>query len=407
MLRWVPFISYSHLRFRSGKHSVQWMTLISFFSVTIITAATILIQSVMNGLTSLVIQLYQSMEPDIRIVNNEKKYFYRKEFPDAVLQKPFVSASAPVYEKKALIKTDRQSYYITVCCIGREYLKVVPLDTLIKEGTADFSGKFLFIGKGLGDVLGASAASSFNNISLLAPEKNISDELIQNESSLYRQVYPPLLGYFSLNDELDFSKIFISEHYVQELFSDSGMCSSIDLKVSGNPDRVALKLKTELGEKWKVIPRSQTNLLLIKTLRSEKEITFYVLIFILAIALITVIGSITMLIIEKKKDIFILYTMGARIPDIKKIFILDGVGITFLGGLTGMALGLLTAWFQETYHFVPFGEHFIISYYPVQIQTSDVIKTLSGIVFMSILAGIYPSHYFISEDLLKFSSNKV
>jgi len=383
------------------------MTMISFFSVTIITAATILIQSVMNGLTSLVVQLYQSMEPDIRIVKNEKKYFFRNEFPDSVLQTSFVVAFAPVYEKKALIKTDRQSYYIAVSCIGKEYLKVVPLDTLIKEGTADFNGKFMFIGKGLADALGASTVSSFNNISLLAPEKNITDEILQNESSLYRQVYPPLRGYFSLNDELDFSKIFISENYVQELFSDSGKCSSIDLKVSGDPDRIARKLKSTLGENWRVTPRSQTHLLLVKTLKSEKEITFYVLIFILAIALITVIGSITMLIIEKKKDIFILHSLGARISDIKKIFILDGVGITFLGGLTGMALGLLIVWIQETYHLVPFGEHFVISYYPVKIESSDVIKTLLGIIFMSTLAGIYPSHYFISEDSLKFSSNKI
>lgn len=406
-MRWIFFLSLKYLPFKGKKQSIQWITRISLFSITVISACAIIIQSVMNGLTHLVVDLYNSLEPDLRIEHIEKKYFKKTDFPFEKLKQISGIKFSGVYEKKLLIKNQDKTHFVTAVFCGSDYIDQIPFSSIIKEGSSDLKGNFLVMGKSLADALGIGAAyHSFDFVSMLGPPKEKPDLLSAN-SEFFNKVDLKVSGIFILNEELDMSKIYVSDKNLFDLVEDTLSLSSVHIK-SSNPNLKETKnnLKAFLGEKWKVFTREESNFALIKTLNSEKQITTYILWFVLLIGLFTVIGSITMIILDKKRDIFILNSMGAELNKIKRIFILDGLLITFWGGVSGLIIGLLVCYIQQKFHIIPFGDDFIIDYYPVKVEWADVLKNLMAVVLMSLMAGLYPAANFISSKKLQYSRVK-
>jgi lipoprotein-releasing system permease protein len=157
-----------------------------------------------------------------------------------------------------------------------------------------------------------------------------------------------------------------------------------------NSDEVRAAVSEILGAGYKVETRYQQNEVLYKTLKSEKMWTFLILIFVLVIATFNTIGSLTLLIIEKKKDIGVLWSMGAGKKIIRRIFFTEGLLISLAGTIGGIALGLLICVLQQQFGLIRFGEGFVVDYYPVAIKFNDLTNILIAVTAIGLLAAWYP-----------------
>jgi len=173
----------------------------------------------------------------------------------------------------------------------------------------------------------------------------------------------------------------------------------LSLKKGENFSAIQKEIERTLGDKYVVKNREQQNELLYKTLRSEKAWTFIILFFILVIATFNVIGSLTMLIIEKKKDITILYNMGADMQLIRRIFLVEGMMITSIGAFTGLVLGVLICWLQQTFSFVKFDEGYVVDAYPVSFHAADFVLIICSVMLIGFFAAWYPVRIFTKKHL--------
>ena len=185
------------------------------------------------------------------------------------------------------------------------------------------------------------------------------------------------------------------------MFDEPNKITAIEIGCDKNKsDQIQNQLQQKLGRKFVVKNRYQLNDVLFKTLQTEKLATFIILAFILIIATFNIIGALTMLIIEKRKDIKTLYCMGASIQLIRNIFMREGFLITGIGAGIGLALGLLICWLQMEFHFVKFGDEFVIPYYPIDIQLNDFIWLFGLIMLIGFFAALYPVRVFTKMDLV-------
>jgi ABC-type lipoprotein release transport system permease subunit len=168
-----------------------------------------------------------------------------------------------------------------------------------------------------------------------------------------------------------------------------------------------MELQQLIGEQLICKTRFEQNELLFKTLKSEKWWTFLILAFIIVIGTFNIVGSITMLMIEKKKDMSVLTVMGADSNLVRKIFLTEGFFIGLIGAVSGLLLGLLICYLQIKYQFVPFSEGFVVKSYPVKIMFSDVVYIFSTVMFIGFLAAWYPVRSFTKNFEPDFRSGEM
>ena len=238
-----------------------------------------------------------------------------------------------------------------------------------------------------------------NELSLFSPVKGKNGSL--NPEDNLNQLYASPCGLFSINDEFDYQFAFVSLTTAKKLFDEPNKISAIEIACEADKsDQIQSLLQRKLGYKFIVKNRFQLNDVLFKTLQTEKLATFIILAFILIIATFNIIGALTMLIIEKRKDIKTLYCMGANISLIRNIFMREGFLITGIGAGIGLALGLLVCWLQIQFHLVKFGDEFVIPYYPIEIQLNDFIWLFGLIMLIGFFAALYPVRVFTKMDLV-------
>lgn len=361
----------------------------------------------MNGLTGIVADLYNAFEPDIKITSAEGKFFKADgSFIKSINAVNGVRLVSKTLSDKALIKNGERQSLVTVRGIDQQFNKITKIDSAIVEGNFtlnDSERPTILLGRGIANQLEVSVASFANELSLFSPRRGKSESL--NPMDNMNQVYCSASGIFSLNDELDFSFVFVNLETAKKLFETPDRVSSLEISCEeGQKEKVQRVLQEKLGSGYVVKNRYQLNDTLFKSLETEKLATFIILAFILVIATFNIIGALTMLIIEKKKDIKTLHSMGADLQLIRRIFMREGFLISGIGAVLGLLLGLFVCWLQVTFHLVTFGEDFIIPYYPIVMQLKDFIWIFGLIMLISFLAALYPIRVFTNTDLVHGAS---
>ena len=205
-----------------------------------------------------------------------------------------------------------------------------------------------------------------------------------------------------MNDDFDFKYVIVDIGLARELLDCTNEVSSVEISLNEGADLkgVQAQLSSVLGDKFVIKNRYQLNDVLFKTLESEKLWTFIILAFILIIATFNIIGALTMLIIEKKKDIKTLYCMGADNTLISRIFMGEGFLITAIGAVIGLSLGLIICLLQMKFHFVEFDDQYVIPYYPVDLQLHDFVWIIGLIMLIGFFAALYPVRVFTRNDFV-------
>jgi lipoprotein-releasing system permease protein len=394
------FIAKRYLVSKKSHNAINIISGIAVTGVCIGTLALVIVLSAFNGLADLVESLYNSFDSDIHITLKQGKIF-SADAPELTELKKNKSIAyyTEVVEGNALLKFSDKQCIATIKGVDAQFRGMSGFDTLVREGKFDLTRNNIVIGKGIGLVLQTGPTDMFSPVSIFAPKRGTVNSINPEDGLNELKAYTA--GTFSINNEFDDKYVIMSIEKARTLFDFKNEVTSIELalKKGENFSAIQKEIERTLGDKYVVKNREQQNELLYKTLRSEKVWTFIILFFILVIATFNVIGSLTMLIIEKKKDITILYNMGADMQLIRKIFLVEGMLITSIGAFTGLFLGVFICWLQQTFSFVKFDEGYVVDAYPVSFHAADFVLIICSVLLIGFFAAWYPVRIFTKKHL--------
>jgi lipoprotein-releasing system permease protein len=373
-------------------------------AIALTTAALVIILSAMNGLTGYVANLYNAIEPDLKVMPASGKFFVADDNFIAKLKtvKGVNQISSSIFDN-ALMKSGDKQAIITIKGVDDNFINVTHFDSVIKEGTFQLKhgkDRFAVFGRGVASNLGININNLIEQIAIYSPKRGQEESLNPEDNFNQKFVFPS--GTFSLNNDFDFKYVIVDIDVARELLDCTNEVSAVEISINKDADMKELQgqLATLLGDKYTIKNRYQLNDVLFKTLESEKLWTFIILAFILIIATFNIIGALTMLIIEKKKDIKTLYCMGADNTLISRIFMGEGFLITAIGAGIGLTLGLIVCLLQMKFQFVEFSELSDIPYYPIELHVKDFVWIISLIMLIGFFAALYPVRVFTRNDFV-------
>jgi len=400
-------------RYLISKKSVNVINIISGISiagVTVGTFALVVILSVFNGLDFSIKSLFSRFDPDIRIVAAKGKSFDLKDGNfDALKQLNGVVSVTPVVEEDAILMYGKRQYFATIKGVPTNYNELSGLDS-----SSITSGRFLLeenqvpfavVGQGVAYYL--SVGLTFTDpIQIYTLKKGTTGRV--NLTNIFNHSFIYASGIFQNQQEIDSKYILVPFGYAQELCQLGSRVSAVEvgLQKGISADQVKTDISRILGDSFDVKTQFQQHELFYKVMQSEKWAIFLILAFVLVIASFNVLGSLSMLIIDKKADIAILQSMGANQKLTRTIFLFEGWMISLAGATFGVLLGVLICWIQTTFGIlkIPGNEgSFIFSVYPVQVRMTDLIAIFLLVSGIGFLAAWYPIR-FISGKYLTAST---
>ncbi len=399
------FIAFRYFFSKKSQRVINIISIISAIGVMIGTAALIIVLSVFNGFEDLILRLYNSFDPDLRIELYAGKSFDENKINISELKKiDGIAYINEVVEESALVKYHEKQYIIKLKGVSKDFEKMTGLDTMIIEGSFLLQSgdtDYAIVGGGIAYNLGIDTKNNFNQIEIYGPRKN-NPSLADPDGAFNRRFISPS-GIFSIQQEFDAKFIITPLRFAREIFDYSDKLTAIEigLKKGNNEDEIVKKIATQIGADFTIKNRFQQHELIYKIMRSEKWAVFLILTFILIIAIFNVISSLTMLVIEKKKDIAIYRSMGAEISFLRKIFLTEGMIITLAGAFSGLIVGMGICYLQESFGLIDLGGSgsFVIDSYPVKMASSDFIYVFITVCSIGLLAAWYPAKRLIREEI--------
>ncbi len=379
-----------------SKKSHNVINIISWISVTGIaigTMALIIVLSAFNGLETLVEDLYASFDPDLKITIVEGKTFDVNEFPKAkILEIAEVEFYNSALEEVALIKYQDKQTVATIKGVEESFYAMSGMDSLLIEGDIKHNAENnnnIILGWGIADKLALFISESVYQVGVIVPKRGTKKGL--SPGSEFNRKTANATGIFSVNPDFDTKYVLGELEFVQKLLKHKNRLSSVELGLKEGSDwnKVKEKVQQVVGDKYKVQTRFEMNELIFKTNATEKWITFLILSFILVIASFNIIGSLTMLIIDKKKDVWILKTMGANNSVIRKIFFAEGMLINLLGAFSGMAIGAFICWLQMQFGLLRLAGG-VVDFYPIELNIMDFVNVSVIVIIIGLVASWYP-----------------
>lgn len=388
------------LRYIFSKKSTQAINVLSRISMVGMgggAMALIVILSIFNGFENLVVSLYNAFQPSIKIDLKEGKYFSSERINTTELYKmKGVIAISKTIEENAYFKYGEKESIGTIKGVDQAFLQVTQLDSFIVYGNGqltDGEHDYAIVGAGIDAALNVETDEGYKQIGVYLPKKNAS--LTNLPQDAFNSSYLIPSGIFSIQQEFDEKYIIAPLAFVQYLAEiDENQITSIEIKTTPeSSDEIQSILEKKYGNQFKIRNRIQQNETLYRIMKIERWAVFAILSFVLLIISFNILGSLSMLVIEKKKDISILKAMGAQNHQIKKIFIAEGLMQSMIGALVGVAIGCIICLLQQYFGFVKLGGSgtFVIDAYPVDIQILDIFLVFVIITSISFIASIYPA----------------
>jgi lipoprotein-releasing system permease protein len=387
-------------RYLFSKKSTNAINIISLVSGTAMlfgTMALILVLSVFNGLESLVKSLYAVFYPDIAITATAGKTF---EITGDLRQQlntiHYIDAISFTLEENALLEYGEQQHICTVKGVDKNYFNVVQqFDTFMVDGKKILqrdSINYCIVGVGVAQKLGMNPGQAFNPLSIYMPKKTSSS--FASMENAFNKSYVSPAGAFAVSDEFDSRYTFVPLDFFQNLTENDNKASQIEirLKNKSQTEIAKMELQQKLGNHFTVRSRYEQNQVLYKILKSEKWVTFAILVLIMIIAAFNIIGALSMLVLEKKKDIATLTALGIHKKSIIKIFLLEGILMSCFGAGLGMLLAFILCILQQKIGLVPMpGESFLVQFYPVKMKIADFAIVAMVVVLISFVAAYLPA----------------
>lgn len=381
------YIARRYLFAKKSRNIINIISIISMTVVAFVAAAMITVMSAFNGIEHLVERLFSNFDAPLTIVPTEGKSFADSLVTDDVLKQiQGIRGWSRIIEEDAWIQYADYNGVATIKGVKTDYADLSNIDSMMYFGTfrlREDSLNYAVLGLGLYSELRLPRPDMTPPVvTINAPIRG--KKLSRYRENAFNRIPVMVSGAFSVNAELDVKYAFVGLSFARELFSMPDEVTSVEVMTREDADEMEMKriLEAKLPDMLRVETRYDRNALVYKTNASEKWFTFLILFFILLIACFNIIAALTMLIIEKKKDIYILESMGATRQMISRIFILEGIFINTLGAVFGTAAGLLLCYAQKQFGLVTM-QGAMVEHYPVEIHWGDI----TGIFFTVLVSG--------------------
>ena len=390
------FIARRYLFAKKSHNIINVISAISAGGIMVGTMALIIVLSVFNGFEHVIVSLFNTFDPDIRITLVEGKTFHANDIAvDKIKKMNGVVRYTDVLEENALLRCNDRQYFATIKGVTPDFQNNSGLDSMMVEGdlVLESNGKpFAVAGRGVAYYLGLDPQDMKHPLEIYVPRRGATaarPDQAFNSASLFTS------GVFAIQDDFDSKYVLLPLDFTRELldYTDEVTAVELGLKKGTETELIQKNLQQIVGPKFKVENRFQQQSTLYGLMKSEKLAVFFILGFILLIASFNVIGSLSMLIIEKKKDITILWSMGADERLVRRIFLVEGLLVTTLGALGGLILGAIICWIQQHFGIVKLqvsGGSFLIDSYPVSMQLFDFVMVFFTVFFIGLAAVIFP-----------------
>ena len=399
MANFESHIAWRYLFSKKGHNAINIVPGISAVAVGVVTAAMICVLSVMNGFGALVEHMFSEFDPALMIVPTTGQTLRTDTEPIASLYaREDIEAVSMQLEQTALIRYKDHQLPARVMGVDDLFTRTANIDSIITDGFYSvWDGAFdrAVLGHGLAAQIGINAHFT-GALHLYAPERTEKINMLRPDKSL-RHEHAFIAGTFAVNQvEYDDQLILVSLPLAQRLF-DYDEHTATALRIHPKEGVKISNLKSQiaylLGQEYRVLDRYEQQQDFFRILRIEKLLTILLLVFILIIASFNIIGSLSMLIIDKSEDIRILSHMGADESTIRRVFLLEGWFISSLGTICGLAAGVLLCLGQQHFGWLTLGNgaEYIISAYPVQVLWWDVLLVAAIVLVLGFAAAYYPS----------------
>ncbi|HEX8021434.1 MAG TPA: FtsX-like permease family protein [Mucilaginibacter sp.] len=367
-------------------HAINIISGISMLGVLIGSAALLIILSVFNGFEKVILSLYSNFTPEIKIEAKLGKTFNPNTPYFASLHKDaHVFSFTEVLQEKALIRYGDKPFLGTIRGVSDDFLKNPQLDSTIASGSFTLKSgnqNFAVIGATIQGNLGVNVHDELSPIQIFSPRRDAENSANPLNEFVVRSINPS--GVFAIQQEFDDIAVTPIE-FARGLLDQPVNVSSLQLnfKRGTNIDAMQKDIQDKIGKDFTIKNRKEQNSELYKTLNYESWAVYMILTFVLIIAIFNIIGSLTMLVIDKRKDIAILSGLGANKSMIQGIFFFEGMMITAIGCVIGIVLGTLFCLLQQHYGWIKMGAKMtVLDSYPIDLKIKDfglVLLTVGGI----------------------------
>jgi len=397
------FIAKRYLFSKKSQNLINWISGISVLGVSVFTMAMIVILSVFNGLDGVVKSLFSSFDPEFKITATEGKVFSSQDSLIKQLETiEGIAHYSEILEENVLLEYDGRQTFGKMKGVSANFNQTSGIDSMIISGEFLLENKyekFATLGWGLSNALSINL-NLLRPVKFWVPKRNVKPSLMNSNVFNIKAIFP--IGIFNvMQDDYDGQLIIVPVEFAREMLEYNDEVSSIEIKAAEGTDLDKLQQNIEqlLGNSFAVKNRFQQHEFLFKVMQSEKWAIFLIFSFILIIASFNLTGSLTMLIIDKKKDIITLQNMGAENKLIKNIFLLEGMLIALIGAISGLILGAVICWLQQTYGLVELPQAFVVQYYPVDMRVNDFLAVFVMVLIIGFIASWLPIHFITKKHL--------
>lgn len=384
-------------------HIISGISVVAFL---VGSAALIIILSALNGFESIVSGMIGSFDPPLKVTPVEGKVFK----PDVnkikrIEEMKGVLAARSSLEENGVITYQDAQEIVKLKGVELDYPELLGLDTLIIAGNADLkrgTSSMALFGSGVASRLNVNV-HGFSKVGIFIPDRNARyNPLNPTEALNMDQVLPA--GIFVLQEDVEKDYVVVPMELMRNLLQYPDEATAIEIFTDPKADQELLKqeISEVLGAKFVVKDRREQNEAIFKIFKSEKLATYLILLFILIVASFNMIGALTMLVIEKKKDILVLKAMGFTFRQIRSVFLYEGLLLALIGGAVGLIIGVGVCLLQQEIGFIPL-ENSVVAYYPVKVIWQDVLLVWMTIVVLGLLSSFWPAYNSVKTDDVKLS----
>jgi lipoprotein-releasing system permease protein len=372
------FIARRYLRAKGRSGSMQTIQRVSMIGVAIGALALVVVLSAFNGLEDLVRSFYNQFDPDLKVQPISGKQLNLKAGQlQELRQIKEIRAVSEVLEEKVFLRYGERESIAMMKGVDSVFRRVSGVESSIRVGNFDAKGKGLLLGIGLAYKLGVYLSEAQMPVQVFVPKDGIPRPGQWQNAYRSERLLPK--GVFSIQPDFDDAYAFTSIGFARDLLqADSTTCSSLEIRLKDQRDLKAIQTKVSalLGADFKVRNRDEQQETVFKVLKSEGLMTYLILSLTLGIACFTILGAITISLVEKRRDVFTLWAMGMSRNQVQKLFFRRGMQLTFIGGLIGILLGVVIVILQDQFGLLKLGAGYAVEAYPVRLALEDVILVL-------------------------------
>ena len=389
------FIARRYLFAKKSHNVINVISAISVAGIMLASFALICTLSVFNGFHELVESLFKDIDPELKIVSSNKKFFdTNNEKINSVLEFPYIETTSFTLEEQALISYKSRQQIVMIKGVQDSYHDLVNIENLLKGNgiymLEDQICHYGIMGIGLTGKLDCGISPS-DRLKLYVPKKE-GRVNVANPATSFNQadIYSPGVVFRVEQEKYDDNYVLISLELAHYLTGRQNEASALEirLKEGTSVNKAKREISAALGSEFHVQNRVEQQQDVFKVVKLEKFISYLFLSFILLIACFNIIGSLIMLIVEKQQDAQLLKSMGASQRTIERIFITNGVLISLIGAVSGLAIGIIATLLQQKYGFIKLGTEgsFLVDAYPVKIYFKDIVIVLVTVLVVSFVS---------------------